>query len=414
MHPDFVKPRYGSHCFADIPQTVQYLLTGVEAPALAPDVLRSFHRRYETVILFLIDAFGWRYMERYGTAYPFLHRLIHEGHVSKLTAQFPSTTAAHVTTIHTGLPVGHSGTYEWHYYEPQVDAIITPLLFSYAGTNARDTLLSTHIAPASFFPYTTFYQTLARYGVTSTILQHREYTPSTYSDVVFQGARVLPYTTLSEALVNLQALLAEQTTPAYYFLYFDKIDALSHQYGPSSPQVAAELDTVLTAMDRLLAQKWSRPQTPTLFIMTADHGQIDTDPKTTIYLNLEPRFAGLEHYLKTNGNGELLVPAGSARDMFLYVKDDLLEQAHLFLAERLAGKAEVVKTHELVEAGYFGPPPVSDLFLRRVGNLVVLAHKYETVWWYEKGKFEQKFYGNHGGLTQEEIDIPLCLYDLSA
>jgi predicted AlkP superfamily pyrophosphatase or phosphodiesterase len=414
VHPDFVKPRYGSHCFADIPPTVRYLLTGVGAPALAPDVLQPFHRRYETVILFLIDTFGWRYLERYGATYPFLHRLTHDGHVSKLTAQFPSTTAAQVTTLHTGLPVGQSGTYEWHYFEPQVDAIITPLLFSYVGTTARDTLKPTHMAPASFFPSTTFYQSLARYGVQSTIVQHRDYTPSTYSNVVFQGARVVPYTTLSEALVNLQALLAEQTTPAYYVLYFDTIDALAHQYGPHSPQVEAELDTFLTTMERLFDPKRHRQRSPMLFVMTADHGQIDTDPKTTLYLNLEPRFAGLERYLKTNGKDELLVPAGSARDMFLYVKDDCLDEVHQFLAERLAGKAEVVKTQWLIEAGYFGPPPVSDRLLTRVGNLVILPHKYETVWWYEKGKFAQKFYGHHGGLTREEMDIPLCLYDWSA
>jgi predicted AlkP superfamily pyrophosphatase or phosphodiesterase len=192
VHPDFIKPRYGSHCFADLPSTLKYLLTGVGAPSLAPDVLERFEPRYETVILFFIDSFGWRYIEQYGDDYPFLRRLAQEGQISKLTSQFPSTTAAHVTTIHTGLPVGQSGAYEWQYYEPLVDAVIAPLLFSYAGTRQRDTLNATQFAPARLFPYTTFYQDLAPYGVESTIFQHREYTPSTYSDIVFQGARVMP------------------------------------------------------------------------------------------------------------------------------------------------------------------------------------------------------------------------------
>ncbi len=414
MHPDFIKPQYGSHCFADLPATIKYLLTGVGPPSLAPDVLERFDHPYDTVILFFIDAFGWRFIERYGDDDPFLRRLAQEGQVSKLTSQFPSTTMAHATTIHTGLPVGQSGAYEWQYYEPQVDAMIAPLLFSYAGSRQRDTLDANTIPPERLFPYTSFYQDLAQHGVQSTILQHREYTPSTYSNVVFQGARIMPYNTLPEALVNLQQCLAQQTGPSYYFLYFDKIDALSHQYGPSSPQVEAELDTFLTVMDRLFERKLRGRQSRTLFAMTADHGQIETDPKATIYLNQEARFAGLDTYLKTNRNGEKLVPAGSARDLFLYVKDEMQDEAHAFLTKRLAGQADVVNTQWLIDAGYFGPPPMSDWFLNRVGNLVILPHGHNTVWWYEKGKFEQNKYGLHGGLSRQEMEIPLCLYDFSA
>ncbi len=414
MHPDFVKPRYGSHCFADLPSTLKYLLTGVGPPSLSPDVLARFDQQYHTVILFFIDAFGWRYIEQYSEDYPFLRRLAQAGQISKLTSQFPATTSAHATTIHTGLPVGQSGVYEWQYYEPMVDAVIAPLLFSYAGARQRDTLDAGKFAPKQLFPYPTFYQDLASYGIQSTILQHREYTPSTYSDVVFQGARTIPNNTLPEALANLQQCLAGQTGPAYYFLYFDKIDALSHQYGPSSPQAAAELDTFLTVMDRLFERKLRGQQRRTLFAMTADHGQIETDPEKTIYLNREARFAGLDTYLKTNRNGDLLVPAGSARDLFLYVKDEMLDEAQAFLTERLAGQAEVVNTQWLIDAGYFGPPPMSDLFLSRVGNLVILPYGHNTVWWYEKGKFEQNKYGLHGGLSRQEMEIPLCLYDFAA
>ena len=266
MHPDFIKPRYGSHCFADLPSTLKSLLTGVGAPSLAPEMLERFDPRYDTVILFFIDSFGWRFIEQYGDDYPFLRRLIQDGQVSKLTSQFPSTTAAHVTSIHTGLPVRQSGTYEWQYYDPQVDAVIAPLLFSYAGSRQRDTLDATKYAPARLFPYTSFYQDLAQYGVESTILQHREFARSTYSDVVFEGARVIPYNTLPEALVNLQLCLSQpKNTPAYYFLYFDKIDTISHRYGPSSPQIEAEIDTFLTAMDRLFEQKLRGQQARTLF-----------------------------------------------------------------------------------------------------------------------------------------------------
>ena len=215
----FIKPRYGSHCFSDIPSTIQHLLTGAGTPLLADEIIAPFASRYDTVILFFIDSFGWRFFERYANSHPFLTHMTRHGTVQKLTSQFPPTTTAHTTAIHTGLPVGQSGLYAWNLYEPKLDEVITPLLFSHAGTKARDTLAATGIDPKVLYPRTTIYQDLKRYGVTSHIIQHSEYTPSTYSDIVFDGVDVLvPYKTLPEALTNLQILLTKQNTPAYYFL----------------------------------------------------------------------------------------------------------------------------------------------------------------------------------------------------
>src|SRR5437016_3113656 len=104
----FIKPLYGSYCFSRIPHLLQSLFSseddGVQAQLLGP-----LAGRYDKVILFFIDAFGWRFLERYADGYPVLRRILDEGYVTKLTSQFPSTTAAHVTSIHTGLPVDQSG-----------------------------------------------------------------------------------------------------------------------------------------------------------------------------------------------------------------------------------------------------------------------------------------------------------------
>src|SRR5579864_1688130 len=154
----FIKPLYDSYCFANLPATILYLLTGQGRCALPTDTLAGLPGRYDTVILFFVDGFGWRFFERYADKYTLLKTFVQDGIVSKLTSQFPSTTAAHVTCIHTGLSVGQSGIYEWNYYEPLVDDLITPLLFAYAGDNTRDTLKRAAIPPEAFFPRQTFYQ----------------------------------------------------------------------------------------------------------------------------------------------------------------------------------------------------------------------------------------------------------------
>lgn len=393
MNPTFIKPRYDERGFAGLPDRIKNAFSS---------------GNYDAIILFLVDGFGWRFFERFQDA-PFLKRMLKHGRVEKLISQFPSTTAAHLTTIHTGWNVGQSGVHEWIYYEPLVDAVIAPLLFSYAGLWERDLLKPTGVQPAFLYPRGMFYPELKQMGVKPFVFGIRDYTPSTYSKAVMDGAELRAFKTFSEALINVGLLLEEQKQPAYVYLYLDKIDSLAHEYGPVAPQTEAEIETFLLIMEYYFERVFKGKRI--LFLMTADHGQVEVDPQTTIYLNRTLQFSGIERFLKTNLKGQLLVPAGSPRDMFLYIKSDLLEEAQSFLTLRLEGKADVVKTETLIENEYFGPE-VSSRFRERAGNLVILPYRYESVWWYEKGKFEQKFYGHHGGLTPEEMETVLYTYEI--
>src|SRR5215216_335223 len=393
VNSQFIRPRYDEGGFASIPSRIENAFSS---------------GNYDAVILFLVDGFGWRFFERFQEM-PFLKRIAKQGRVEKLMSQFPSTTAAHITTIHTGLPVGSTGVYEWFYYEPQLDQLIAPLLFSYAGTKERDTLKPTGLQPESLYPRGIFYPALKKMGVNSYVFGTWEFTPSTYSSVVMAGTEQQSFRTLSEAWINLGLLLEKQTKPTYVYLYFDKIDTICHKYGPSSPQAEAVMETFLLMMEYYMEQSFHSKKR-ILFLMTADHGQVEIDPKTTIYLNTDSRFTGMERFLKTNRNGQLLVPAGSARDLFLYIKDGSVDEAQSFLSARLEGKADVLKVDSLIEDGYFGAE-ISSRFRARVGNLVILPYRYESVWWYEKNKFEQGFYGHHGGLTSQEMET--VLYSLS-
>jgi hypothetical protein len=49
---------------------------------------------------------------------------------------------------------------------------------------------------------------------------------------------------------------------------------------------------------------------------------------------------------------------------------------------------------------------VSERFRARVGNLVVLPYARQGVWWQETGHADSKA-SSHGGLTPQEMDIPL-------
>ena len=394
MNDAFIKPRYDSGGFAGIPNRIK-------------DAFAS--KQYDAVILLFVDAFGWRFYERFQDA-AFIKRIAKHGKIEKLTSQFPSTTAAHVTTLHTGLPVGVTGVHEWFYYEPKVDRIIAPLLFSVAGTKGRDTLSVKNVKAAELYPKGIFYPELKKMGVDSFNFGLRDYTPSTYGNVIMAGSEMRSFKTLSEAFINMGMLLEVQKHPTYIQLYFDKIDSIAHEYGPNGAQTEAEIETFLLMMEHYFERTF-KGKKRILFMMTADHGMCEVDPKTTVFLNTNPNFEGFQRFLKKNRRGHLLVPAGSPRDMFLYIKDDMLDEAQSFLARRLEGKADVVKTDALIADGYFGSE-ISSRFRERVANLVILSYRYESVWWYEKDKYDQKYYGHHGGLTPQEMETILYSYEI--
>src|SRR5437667_10613634 len=89
----FVKPLYDSYCFSNIPQSIDFLLTGEGRSALPLDVFGNLPTKYDKVILFFVDAFGWRFFEHYVEKYAFLKTALNTGIVSKMTSQFPWTNA---------------------------------------------------------------------------------------------------------------------------------------------------------------------------------------------------------------------------------------------------------------------------------------------------------------------------------
>jgi hypothetical protein len=63
-----------------------------------------------------------------------------------------------------------------------------------------------------------------------------------------------------------------------------------------------------------------------------------------------------------------------------------------------------------VEEGVFGE--AGPRLRERIGDLVVLPAPGESVWWREPGRFDMRFRGHHGGLSPEEMRIPLLALPL--
>ena len=376
------------------------MLTGAPEPGLAADVIGDLDRRWDRVALVVVDALGWSAAERHA-GHRFLRRVAGQGVVARLTAQFPSTTAAHMPTLHTGRPLAETGIYEWFQYEPALDAIIAPLLFSLAGDADRETLAA-RLDPEALFPSATVYERLRAAGVAVFAIHPAAITATTPSRMLLRGADVRPFASPAAALAELRAALA-LPAPAYAVAYLDAVDAAGHLCGPSSCEYDEAVVAVLDGLESL-----AEAGGDALLVVTADHGQVDVDPERTVFVN--QAWPEISEHLRRGPDGRPLAPAGSARDLFLHVLSGHVDEVVARLQSMLGDRAAVRRVEDLLGEGLFGD--AGERLLARLGDVVVLPRPGETVWWYEQGRFDMHFRGHHGGLSHDEMEIPLLALPL--
>jgi Type I phosphodiesterase / nucleotide pyrophosphatase len=387
-----ITPRYDGGGFAGLPTAVARLFGagegGVDLPGLP--------ERAERVLLVLLDAFGWRFFTRHGD-HPLLARM---QAVRQITTQFPSATPVHVTTMHSGAAVGEHGVYEWNVYDRGLDALITPLLFSFAGDNVRDTLLRAGVDPHRVLPsLPSVYERLGEVGVTCSVFAPAAFAPSTYDSVVVRGARVHPMPDLIAGLAEAAAVLRGGSR-SYAYLYWDEIDAVGHRFGPSSREFAAATARCLDALEAGLR---GLPE-GTVLLLAADHGQVDVDPATTIFVN--EAWPELSALLARGRDDRILAPAGSARDLFLHCRPETVDDVVAGLARVVGERATVHRVDDLAAAGWFGD--VGDRLRGRLADVCVLPGAGETVWWRDRGRFDMGFRGHHGGLSADEAETQVA------
>jgi len=403
---NFVKPLYDSYCYSQIPQTIINLLTKNRQGGLPKDVLEDIPREYDKVILILIDGLGWNNFDKYCKNYNFTKHLTNNGVISMITSQYPSTTAAEITTINTNQQVCEHGIYEWFYYEPEVDAIIAPLLFSYAKDEARGTLTASGIKLNKIFPKNSFYKHLGKDGIKSFIFQPSLFSDSPYTNHIFEPAVKIGYESLEDGLNTLRKCVLSEKSKSYFYFYFGEFDSFLHSHGSSAKGAKKILDNLFENLE--VFYKSISKSEKTLIIITSDHGQSNINPEETIYLN--EKFPQIKKLIKKNKKGEYLAPAGQCRDMYLYIKEEYFEEAFIFLTKALRNDAAVFKTNDLLKKGFYGNKKVSSIFLKRLGNIALVCYEGKSVWWYKKGEFEQNYHGHHGSLTRDEMEIPfLCI-----
>ncbi len=393
-----VLPDYQHQSIALIPNTVHSLFGFSRGAHLSINKRALGFDRPQKVVLFLLDGFGLDHFSRYEKPVKFLRHFATRGQVQTLTSTFPSTTAAALTTLHTNrMPVEH-GNIEWHWHYEKANALIESLPFCIKG-NDQDSLRDAGFPPEDLYSGETLYSELQSQGIESHVLVVDSFVQSVYSQQVMRGAKIHGYSHYASMFRQLANLLSKPGR-AYVFVYMGQIDSKMHRFGPNSEPFIEELEKLDAQFIRFLRQ--SVPFDTTL-LLTADHGHIGTDPETTIYLDDIPGLFDLF----SRQNGRIMLPGGSPRDLFLYIKKNAIPKAKKLLEKHLPD-CTILSTKQLLKEKWLGHGKTHPQLISRLGNLVILPVFGQTVWYRHPRKPRFTHRGMHGGLSIREMQVPFA------
>jgi len=337
------------------------------------------------LLLLVIDGLGADYLAQYPQSFLARHR------VETLTTVFPSTTASAMTSYLTGTAPQQHAITGWFTWFREIGCVTTVLPFT---PRFRGPALTTAgIAPQQFIGHGPLFDELS---VPSHIIYPDYIADSDYTLATSGRAQRHSYETLEELFATL-AKLARQPAPHFLFAYWSQLDALAHQHGIASEQVAeqfAQLDAACAEHFPLLAASGVD------ILACADHGLVDTEPRHVIHLEQHPALQAM-----------LTLPlCGEPRTAFCYVRAHRREAFEAYVREHLAHACDCFSSQALLEAGFFGLGTPHPELSSRCGDYTLLMKDNYVI--KDRLLTERPFHqiGIHGGVSRVEMQVPLIAF----
>ena len=397
----FIYPRYQGESILNILPTISRLfkLPDLRHPPLAEDLISPFRDQPQNIILVLLDALAYHRLEAWigeekNLAWNWLRE---RGILAPLTSICPSTTCAAITSYWTDSSAFEHGImgYEMWLKEYGITAnMIEHKPITYRGRGGGLDLAG--FDPESFLPVSSVVDHFQGQGVETHAFQHFAIINSGLSQMFMGQAQRHPIATAADMWISIRELLeAKPDSRKYIWSYWGQVDGTSHLHGPDSERARAEFLSFSQAFQTHFVDKLD-PGTAgkTLVILTADHGQIATDPTADHYdLTNHPQFTEMLQIL----------PTGENRLAYLHVKPDKLEHVKAYIEQAWPDEFALFETKEAIQSGLFsngnGHPALGD----RLGDLIAAA-KGDAFWWWASKP--NPLIGRHGGLSPQEMLVP--------
>lgn len=348
---------------------------------------------YQNVVLLILDAMGTSIVEKHLEKNGFFRSHM----VGKLDSIYPPTTVAATTSILSGSYPNEHGWLGWDIYYPQINKNVTVF------TNTEQRNEKENAVPSAADPDgkkiweedsleeaspAAEYNVGFRYTPYKNIIEIiNESGGSAYAAMPFMP----PYPQSADAVLNRVEKLCNEPGRKFIYAYWSEPDTTMHKTGTGSP----ETHRILTELEKLV-EKTVSGLSDTLFLITADHGHIDS--KNFCLLDYSEIMRCL-----------VRKPSFEPRTLNLFVKDEYKETFPKIFNKYFGDSFVLLTKDEVFSEKLFGTGNDRDGLEDMIGDYIALATSDKSLF---NTHFEaQEMPGCHAGLTEAEIKIPFIVIE---
>jgi hypothetical protein len=327
------------------------------------------------IIVLLVDGLGSRQLTEHASCAPRLDAI---SEIGPLAAPFPSTTCVSLTSLGTGLPPGMHGIVGTS-FRLEDGSVLAPL--SWGGDPN----------PIATQPEPTVLERSASAGVLVTSAAPAAHRSSGLTRAALRGGEYPGADTLPARLAVTATAIGRARTehrPSLTYVYWPDLDKVAHVHGVASAAYRAELARV----DSLVAGLLDLVADDVALLVTADHGMIDIPDQRRVDLEARPAL-----------RRDVVTILGEPRVRHVYTVEGRADAVRQAWRDELDGRADVRTRAEVVDL--LGP--VDDWYAERIGDVVAIARDDWALTSERVDRIVSALRGQHGGLTDAEVLVPL-------
>ncbi len=348
-------------------------------------------------VLLLVDGLGFDLLNEVIGKDPQLSHSFRGAEIKKMNTVFPSFTPTVLTSLESGLSVAEHGIVGSPIPVREYGEMVDIFEKGWGITKRELSIKNAH----TLFPLMHNIEKLSENPGFSYLQDEMVYKKN-LEIISFKtlGSRFRKYISQRDFFIQLRKLVLNKSNSVVYG-YLDKIDHAQHVYSKNSDETKELMKYFLEDVaTHLLPMLKEHGYT---LLMTSDHGQLSFRK---------------EHISTIYGKDKLLdymnmPPWGSPRSGFVSIIPGMEEAFEKELEKKFKDRYLLLNSELAIKDGLFGSAKIPDRLRYRFGTHVLLPKENNYITYkypYEKDR-EREVFGSHGGLSKEEIEIPLIKFD---